>query len=233
MFSPAITLVASILSGGTGEPLSTRPFKFNKIIREEGALTVKPPGLGDTSGENNAAKLLVVMWLSIVLSGVFMGARLVGKMMKKKGLWWDDYILIISWAALIPTAILIIVLVSTLGHGKHVWDKSWLTPEQVSRSILMDQVAGSCLILSVFLSKTSFALTMHRVTKKHPKVRVAVWVAIVIMNLLTAVILFVQWLGCTPPAKLWKPWLEGKCFEVNAVLVLHLVTGGESHSLVE
>lgn len=45
-------------------------------------------------------QLNAVNWPLVFLSGLFLGARIFLKTSQRRGLWWDDYILVLSWVTL-------------------------------------------------------------------------------------------------------------------------------------
>jgi hypothetical protein len=41
--------------------------------------------------------LIVTFWILAVVSGMMMGLRLYCKVWRSRGLWWDDYTMLLSW----------------------------------------------------------------------------------------------------------------------------------------
>jgi hypothetical protein len=70
--------------------------------------------------------------------------------------------------------------------------------------------AGFGSVLAASWSKTSFALSLLRISTG--RVRVAVWVIIVSTNLVFGVLGLMQWIQCWPVAKLWLPKMPGSCW---------------------
>lgn len=46
---------------------------------------------------DNGPVVLGVTWFLFALSGGFLGLRLYAKLSRHQRLWWDDYILVLSW----------------------------------------------------------------------------------------------------------------------------------------
>lgn len=42
-------------------------------------------------------------WLLLSLAGIVVGARIWAKISARKGLWWDDYIVIAAWVSISPS----------------------------------------------------------------------------------------------------------------------------------
>lgn len=49
--------------------------------------------------DNGGPKLNAVIWLLTGISAVFLGLRVYCKFLRHKGLWWDDYLLIMAWVS--------------------------------------------------------------------------------------------------------------------------------------
>lgn len=49
--------------------------------------------------DDRGPQLLAVVCLLVVLAGLFLGLRIYCKVMRQKGLWWDDWIMIAAWVS--------------------------------------------------------------------------------------------------------------------------------------
>ena len=49
------------------------------------------------SDNPRGAIILVVLWVMTTLSGVFVGLRLYTKLIRRRQVWWDDYIIVVAW----------------------------------------------------------------------------------------------------------------------------------------
>ena len=56
-----------------------------------------PEELAALPHDNGAAKLNGVIWMLTGVSGGFLALRIYCKFLRRKGLWWDDIILIAAW----------------------------------------------------------------------------------------------------------------------------------------
>jgi hypothetical protein len=65
-------------------------------------------------------------------------------------------------------------------------------------------VQGSVLILGASWSKTSFALTLVRLTKGW--IRVVIWVIIATMNVFFSLTIVIGFVQCDPVGKIWNPY---------------------------
>ncbi len=68
----------TVLSGYPGAPSS---------------LTTTGPLPHDDAG----AKINAVFWVLSIVAGLLMGARFWAKRMRRKGWWWDDWMLLLAW----------------------------------------------------------------------------------------------------------------------------------------
>ena len=53
--------------------------------------------IDDLPHDDYGPQLNFTTWLLIGLSGAFLSLRIYCKFLRHRGLWWDDYILIVSW----------------------------------------------------------------------------------------------------------------------------------------
>lgn len=58
------------------------------------------------------AYINAIGWLLLSLAGIVVGARIWAKISARKGLWWDDYIVVAAWVR----KILSDAMVTTAGH---------------------------------------------------------------------------------------------------------------------
>lgn len=49
------------------------------------------------------AYINAIGWLLLSLSGIVVGARIWAKVSARKGLWWDDYIVLAAWVSMSPS----------------------------------------------------------------------------------------------------------------------------------
>jgi hypothetical protein len=52
--------------------------------------------------DNNGPRTLGVIWLLLALAMALLSLRLWSKFQRQRGLWWDDYVIVASWACLFP-----------------------------------------------------------------------------------------------------------------------------------
>jgi hypothetical protein len=62
---------------------------------QAGAAAEAIPGANDDLSQNINASI----WSLTAVSGVILGLRLWAKWLKRRGLWWDDHLLIVSWVS--------------------------------------------------------------------------------------------------------------------------------------
>jgi len=106
--------------------------------------------------------LVAVPWLLVSISGVFLCLRIYCKFKRKRHLWWDDYVLIWAWLCLLIDCCCLTYTVS-LGFGKHFLA---INPAVLPNMGLMGMVGGVFAIFAVMYSKTSFAITLLRISER-------------------------------------------------------------------
>ncbi|KAK8070176.1 hypothetical protein PG994_006792 [Apiospora phragmitis] len=133
------------------------------------------------------------------------------KLSRHRGLWWDDYIALVSWAIQLVCAILISINISH-GFGKYASELK-LTYPQVVQMSLRGAINGSLLILAAAWSKSSFAVTLLRMTKGGLK-----WTIVIVMASMNGFVGGLPTvdtqkadsdLDCNPPTKTNDPMVPG------------------------
>ncbi|KAH6623400.1 hypothetical protein F5144DRAFT_595577 [Chaetomium tenue] len=166
---------------------------------------------GRPGGESHGPYLNRVIWSLAALSTVFLGLRVYSKILRRRQLWWDDYVLIASWTALVVSVTLQSVGVAH-GLGSHYGD---LDEESVTAVAIYSISAGFGSILATCWSKTSFAISLLRISTG--RTRVFVWFIIVSVNLVMGSVGVIQWVQCWPVQKLWYYEMAGSCFPPEIV----------------
>jgi hypothetical protein len=90
---------------------------------------------------------------------------------------------------------------------------------------LLDSICGIFSFGAVAWSKTSFALTLVRITSG--KVNKFIWFLIVSVNAVCLSMVIVNWTSCRPTQKLWDWYIDGECNDVNVLVQYYTFTGGK------
>lgn len=154
-----------------------------------------------------------VVWLLVGLSGLFLGLRIYCKFMKSRGLWWDDYLLIASWLSLVLDGIMVSIQV-TLGFGRHVFD---VDPSHFPLIQIYGNVAFSAAVLATVWSKTSFGITLLRITEG--KMKPVIWFILVSMNTAMHLHALFPWIQCSPISKGWFRDIPGTCWSPEVSVI--------------
>jgi hypothetical protein len=51
----------------------------------------------DLATNPRGVTIIAVLWSMMALSGTFLGLRLYSKLTRGRGMWWDDYFIIVAW----------------------------------------------------------------------------------------------------------------------------------------
>ncbi|KAK1597124.1 uncharacterized protein LY79DRAFT_508100 [Colletotrichum navitas] len=155
-------------------------------------------------------RLLLAVWAFVCVSGGFIGLRIYCKVSRLRELWLDDHVLIASWCALLAVCVFVTVDVS-YDFGKHSWDVArdnwpWL--------LLYANLGGSFSIIAAAWSKTSFALTLLRITRESsdPWMKRLVWFIIFSVNIALGLNVLFTWIQCWPVEKTWRTATPGTCW---------------------
>ncbi|KAK4105421.1 hypothetical protein N658DRAFT_503567 [Parathielavia hyrcaniae] len=164
----------------------------------------------------------IVCWLLMALSAVFLALRVFCKYRTHRALWWDDHILIISWVFQLIAVSFTSASVK-LGLGRHVQDFDLANAVPLG---LYSNFSGSFAAWAAVLSKTSFALTLLRITEGPTKI--VIWVIIVIMNTAMWLTGLFVWIQCNPPRKTWDRTIPGTCWNGRSVLAYSIFSAAIS-----
>ncbi|GAB1317108.1 hypothetical protein MFIFM68171_07318 [Madurella fahalii] len=173
----------------------------------------------DLASNPRGLTIVAVLWPMISLSGVFLGLRLYSKLTRSRGLWWDDHFIIASWVLLLASC-----STSTanarLGFGLHFYE---VPPENLITFGIQSNISGFTSLIAVACSKTSFAITLLRLTDGWMK-----WFIIgllVLLNVTHYISALFFWVSCNPSAKTWNPMLPGECWPVSVTVNYSLFVG--------
>lgn len=81
--------------------------------------------------------------------------------------------------------------------------------------ILLINAGGSATLTAATWSKTSFALTLLRLTEG--KVKWVLWFIIITMNIFMGLSALFNWIQCTPVNKAWDVFVDGTCWDPKIV----------------
>ncbi|KAK1765582.1 hypothetical protein QBC33DRAFT_425451, partial [Phialemonium atrogriseum] len=174
--------------------------------------------------DDQGQKILISTWILLVLSAAFLLARLYCKWTAHRGFWWDDHVLILSWLALLGT-----VLTTTWsvphGLGQH---ESALAPTSLPPLSLAANLTATLSIVAAVWSKTSFALTLLRVTRGSPARRALLWFIVVSANVAMGLNALFIWVRCLPVARSWNSTVQGTCWPDKVYLAYGMFAAGYS-----
>ncbi|KAK0624516.1 hypothetical protein B0T17DRAFT_492545 [Bombardia bombarda] len=172
--------------------------------------------------DNGAARLNTVIWLLASISGLFLALRVYCKFLKHRGLWWDDIFLIGAWiSCIIECAFL--THVTTLGYGRHIWD---FDMANMSKLAVFMNLSGTFSVMGAIWSKTSFAITLLKVTDGW--VKRGVWFIIVSINITMGLSALFPWVNCTPVRKAWDIYQVGECWAPEVMVYYNMFSAAYS-----
>uniref|UniRef100_A0A0D2YHH6 Rhodopsin domain-containing protein n=1 Tax=Fusarium oxysporum (strain Fo5176) TaxID=660025 RepID=A0A0D2YHH6_FUSOF len=150
-----------------------------------------------------------------------LGATIIA-IIRHRGFWWDDYILIAAWICLAIGTGLVIFNV-TLGFGK---DMSEVDPAVVPKIALTGTIFGLFAVLSAAWSKTSFALTLIRLVDGW--MSWFLWFLIIATNITMDLVIVFSFVKCTPAKKVWHSSLPGTCWNPMVATYYNIFAGAFS-----
>jgi hypothetical protein len=174
---------------------------FAAVRRDEAASADPVP--------NEGPFLNQAIWSLTAIPALFLALRVYCKIWRKRSLWWDDYILLISWVALLSSTTILSVG-THFGIGLQYAD---MKLEHMPIQAKLSYAAAFCVILSAAWSKTSFAFTLLRITDG--RMRWFVWFIIISVNIVLTVSATLLWVSCWPTKKLFYPETPGTCWKTT------------------
>lgn len=179
------------------------------------ATTLPPPQPVSSPFGASGPEVLGLVWTMTFVAASFLAVRLWVKHRSHKGLWWDDHLLLASWAMLALFAAATSFCVHA-GIGTHV---GTLGIDQASMQLGI-VIATVFSVLGAAWSKTSFALTLLRITREgeHRFVYWGIWAVVVSMNIVLVFNAIIQFIWCVPAAAAWTPFLDGQCWSRSVVV---------------
>ncbi|OAA65611.1 hypothetical protein SPI_02398 [Niveomyces insectorum RCEF 264] len=159
--------------------------------------------------DNQGPQLNFTIWLLTGLSLGFLSLRVYCKFLRGRGLWWDDYVLISSWVAL-ALASAFTTACTAYGYGKHLWD---IPPANFPPLNVVSTIAGTFSILAAAWSKTSFAMTVLRISTGW--MRWTIWFIIMSVNVVLGVSAIFQWIHCVPVQRIFDGTVKGTCWDAD------------------
>ncbi|CAI4214971.1 unnamed protein product [Parascedosporium putredinis] len=135
-------------------------------------------------------------WLMTGLAFAILMLRIYCKTSRRRRLWWDDAMLIIAWICLAVAATMTTVSVN-FGYGRHL---DAISQDDLNRMPTIANAAGFTSVLAAMWSKTSFALTLARISEGW--VLRLIWVIIISINLIMGSSAIMVWFSIDVPLKI-------------------------------
>ncbi|KAH7370112.1 hypothetical protein BKA65DRAFT_386693 [Rhexocercosporidium sp. MPI-PUGE-AT-0058] len=159
------------------------------------------------------------LWSLFAGATVFLGLRLYCKLSRRTGLWYDDYVLVLSWVVLMVTDIIIDIEWST-GYVKGNWD---------DRMHILINITSCGTLIGQAWSKTALGITLLRMSNK--KQSAILWYCIASMNIYMIIKCFFQWAKYCGKSD-YQNWynIQGPC--LNYDVVQDFKVGGNTYNII-
>lgn len=109
----------------------------------------------------------------------------------------------------------------SLGWGKQPYD---IVPKNWPPILLALSISGLFSILAAVISKTSFALTLLRISGGW--VKCTVWFAIFTINAVMGLSIVFNWVQCTPVEKIFNAFVPGSCWPRQTLIQYNVFAAG-------
>ncbi|KAF5657723.1 integral membrane protein pth11 [Fusarium heterosporum] len=167
--------------------------------------------------DERGTRLLASIWTLALLSLILLFLRVYCKLWRGKGLWHDDWCLIVSWVCLAISVALNTYIVS-LGFGRH---QDTISEANLKIINLNTIVAAAFGILATTISKTSFAITLHRIAT-NAWMRYFLVFVIVTINVSMNLVWIFGFAKCSPLARVFDKKVPGSCWDPKKLLQYQL-----------
>ncbi|KAH6880039.1 hypothetical protein B0T10DRAFT_495700 [Thelonectria olida] len=167
--------------------------------------------------DDRSTRLLASCWSLTAASAILLFLRVYCKLWRGRGLWWDDHLLITSWVAL-TIAVSINTYIVSLGFGRHKWTISDDNIKTINLNTILVAAFG---IIATTTSKSSFAITLHRISTNKWMKYFLVFV-IVTINISMNLVWIFGFAKCTPLKKVWDSKVPGTCWDKSKLLKFQL-----------
>lgn len=177
--------------------------------------------------------VLAVCWAMTGIAALFLGARLYVKLTTRKSLWWDDHLLVASWFMLVAFSA---TTTSGLNFGLGMHFDSLMADHHLHPSIkqelklqLIVVIATVFSVMGAAWSKTSFAITLLRITKG--TIHYVIWYIIISMNIVLTFNAILQFLWCQPAAAAWSAGQGGTCWSKDVIIYYSIAAAAYSAAM--
>jgi hypothetical protein len=170
--------------------------------------------------------LIASCWFLAISSGILLFLRTYCKVWRSRGLWFDDHLLLASWVAL-AIAVSVNTYIVSLGFGSHIETISDENLKKISLSTIMVAAFG---IMSTTLSKSSFAITLYRISMDQWMKYLLIFIMVTINISMNLVWIF-GLVKCSPFAKVLDGKVEGTCWDKNKLVKFQLFAAYYSAAL--
>ncbi|KAH9903599.1 hypothetical protein F4778DRAFT_91276 [Xylariomycetidae sp. FL2044] len=175
------------------------------------------------SAQDLGPRILASGWSLTALAAVFLGLRLFTKLWGRRGLWWDDGLLVGGWVLLVAYTAIVSHAIS-LGFGKQQSDIPKENRE--TTKLLVTGISATIGILATDLAKTSFAITLLKLSKGWT--RAATWFLLVTLNIWSIFFCIFTYIKCDPVEKAWRPNIPGECWSRDVAQPIVVFVGAYS-----
>ncbi|KAL8671648.1 MAG: hypothetical protein Q9168_003854 [Polycauliona sp. 1 TL-2023] len=181
-----------------------------------------PPG-GDM---NRAAEVYTFSWIMVIISIIFILARMYSRARLTKNIWWDDWC--ICTALLIDLSVAVIWTVyAGKGYARHMY---YLKPPQLSHAGELNAISRSLCVLGIGVGKISVGFLIERFagpSKWRRWLLRGISITIVISAIITVTLFYVQ---CHPVRAAWDKSLvkagKAKCWDPIPLNTFNQVLAG-------
>ncbi|KAJ2907027.1 hypothetical protein MKZ38_008595 [Zalerion maritima] len=157
-------------------------------------------------------------WSMSIIAAICVGIRVISLMRKHRswrGLWWDDYLLLLAAIAFLIVAMLVNREVQ-FGYGRHTKD---VVLAYFGRIGLLMTISNSLVCYITACSKGAVALMVWTVARDITWLKWSLSITIIISFLVFTAAASQPWMRCSPTAKHWNPAIPGECYSLNTYLV--------------
>ncbi|KIH91227.1 hypothetical protein SPBR_01856 [Sporothrix brasiliensis 5110] len=160
------------------------------------AAAPESPSQADLAAVDTGPQLNITVWGLTGVATAFFAVRLYCKLLRKRRLRWDDWVLAAGWSACVHYGLGL--------HGR------FIKPENLDNLLFYSYAAGFASTLAAAWTKSSFAITLLSISDG--RTRHVVWFVLISVNVVLGLNATLQWVQCWPPGRQWHPGAPGTCW---------------------
>ncbi|KAE8374015.1 hypothetical protein BDV26DRAFT_296419 [Aspergillus bertholletiae] len=150
-------------------------------------------------------KTVVVMWVMVAISFIFVPLRLYTRIFIVRALGMDDHVFNLGWVFLFLYTVFITIA------GKHGFGQpiTSLSLDEAVQAVYMEMIGQTFAVLGMAIAKLSLGIFLLRIVVKQWH-RVSIWIAMVSLSIVSVMTAIIFWIQRLPSQAIYDPRVPGR-----------------------